>query len=303
VFEVEIFTPTGVLTGETARLPLTNDGPDLAEPLAVADARWYPIDGAAPAQRDQATVAPDDILLIVTPAPELLVHMAWYAVTLELGPYRVSGRLATHPGFDPEKALARPGSTFIPLSDATVELLDVADDGAAERAHIHVNRYAVESVTSALMLAHFFPGARLVAQEAEAAAGGVPAPSARRAAPPRPLGLAASVATPLPVAAPPPPVAAPPAVAPPPPPIAAPPAIAPPPPPIAAPPAIAATMGVTPSVEPPSVVPPPEPVRQATPLSRLREAMPAPTAASTPRPLAPSPAPGPALPRESLPVT
>jgi hypothetical protein len=29
-----------------------------------------------------------------------------------------------------------------------------------------VNRYAVDRVTSSLMLGHFFPGARLVAQEA-----------------------------------------------------------------------------------------------------------------------------------------
>jgi hypothetical protein len=165
LIELEIFTPLGVLAGTTATAPLTNDGPDLVQPLALRDSRWYPIDGARPAHRGETSVGPDDILLIVTPPPELKVHMAWYSVALEVGPYRVSGRLATHPGFDPARALARPGSTFIALSDATVELVGRDDAGIAQRPYLHVNRYAVDKVTSSLMLGHFFPGARLVAQE------------------------------------------------------------------------------------------------------------------------------------------
>lgn len=163
--ELEIFTPTGVLAGTGAHVPLTNDGPDLVGPLTVEDARWYPIDGSPPTHRGNATIGPDDILLIVTPEPELKVHMAWYSVALEVGPYRVSGRLATHPGFDPARALARPGSTFIALSDATIELGGHNEAGTAQRPYLHVNRYAVDRVTSSLMLGHFFPGARLVAQE------------------------------------------------------------------------------------------------------------------------------------------
>jgi hypothetical protein len=38
--------------------------------------------------------------------------------------------------------------------------------GSAQRPYLHVNRYAVDRVTSSLMLGHFFPGARLVSQEA-----------------------------------------------------------------------------------------------------------------------------------------
>ncbi len=164
LFEVEVFTPTGVLAGTTATVPLTNDGPDLVEPLTIDDARWYPIDGGRPSHRGETSVGPDDILLIVTPEPELKVHMAWYSVALDVGPYRITGRLATHPGFDPARALARPGSTFIPLSDATVELVGRDEAGIATRQYLHVNRYAVDKVTSSLMLGHFFPGARLVAQ-------------------------------------------------------------------------------------------------------------------------------------------
>jgi hypothetical protein len=161
--EVEVFTPTGVVAGTTAGAPLTNDGPDLLGPLSVDDARWYPIDGGQPTHRGPSTIHPDDILLIVTPEPELRVHMAWYSVALEVGPYRLSGRLATHPGFDPARALARPGSTFVALSDVTIELTGRDDAGSAERPYLHVNRYAVDRVTSTLMLGHYFPGARLVA--------------------------------------------------------------------------------------------------------------------------------------------
>ncbi len=163
--DIEIFTPTGVLAGWTAGVPLTNDGPDLGRPLVVDTGRWYPLDGARPSRCDSTVVAPDDILLMVTPIPELKVHMAWYSIALDVGPYHVSARLATLPGFDPAKALARPGSTFVALSDATVELIGRDAAGGAQRPHLHVNRYAVDRVTSTLMLAHFFPGARLVGQE------------------------------------------------------------------------------------------------------------------------------------------
>ena len=163
--EIEIFTPTGVLAGVTARVPLTADGPDLLAPLMVGSGRWYPIDGSTPTHRGDDCVEPDDILIVVTPLPELKIHMAWYSVTLDVGPYRVDGRLATHPGFDPARALARPSNGFVALRDATIELPGQSDAGVAEREYLHVNRYAVESVASTLMLGFFFPGARLVKQE------------------------------------------------------------------------------------------------------------------------------------------
>jgi hypothetical protein len=165
VSEVEIFTAAGVFAGSTSRMPLTNDGPDLTGPLALAPARWYPLDGSRPTHRAAVSVPPDDILLVVTSEPELKVHMAWYSVALELGPYRVSGRLATHPGFDPVRAIARPGGSYVALSDVTIELVGRDNAGSADRPYVHVNRYAVDRVTSSLMLGHFFPGARLVAQE------------------------------------------------------------------------------------------------------------------------------------------
>jgi hypothetical protein len=163
--EVEIFTPTGVLAGSTARVPLSNNGPDLTMPLTLADARWYPIDGGQPTHRGDLKVQPDEILLIVTPEPDITVHMTWYDIAVDIGPYRVAGSLATHPGFDPERALARPGSTFVGLRDATIELIGREDVASAPRHHVHVNRYAVERVASSLMLAFFFPGAQPVTPE------------------------------------------------------------------------------------------------------------------------------------------
>lgn len=161
VSDCEIYTPTGVLAGTADVTPVTCDGPDLTVPLEMTDARWYPLDGGPPDVRPLARVAPDDLLVVVTPAPELKVHLTWYLIALDVGPYRVTGRLSTHPGFDPEKSISRPGGSFIPLSEVTIELSGQPEAGSAERPHVHVNRYAVERVISPIMLGHYFPGAQL----------------------------------------------------------------------------------------------------------------------------------------------
>jgi hypothetical protein len=163
--EIEIYTPTGVLIGATAGVPLTNDGPDLETPIVVKAARWYPHDRGRPEQRGQLRVVPDEILLIVTGEQDMTVHMSWFPITLDVGPYRVTAMIATLPGFDPERALARPGSTYIALREATIEILGRADVAPAKRDHLHVNRYAVEMVSSSLMLGFFFPGAQLATPE------------------------------------------------------------------------------------------------------------------------------------------
>jgi len=158
--EVEIYTPTGVVAGVTARVPLSTEGPDLSEPLAIGDARWYPLDGGKPTTRGDVRLQPDEILLLVTDEPDMTVHMNLYAITIEVGPYRISASIAMLPGFDPDRALTRPGGSFIPLRDATIELLGRPEIAPAERVHIHVNRYAAERVTSSLVLGFYFPGAQ-----------------------------------------------------------------------------------------------------------------------------------------------
>lgn len=161
VSDCEIYTPTGVLAGTADVGPVIAEGADLRDPFTVAGASWYPLDGEPPTQRPVAAVLPDDLLIVVTPAPELFVHLTHYPIAVEVGPYRVLGSLATHPGFDPEKSISRPGGSFIPLSDVTIELVGHPEAGTAARAHVHVNRYAVDRVTSPIMLGHFFPGAEL----------------------------------------------------------------------------------------------------------------------------------------------
>jgi hypothetical protein len=161
VSDCEIYTPTGVLTGTADVSSVSADGAELLGPFTVAGASWYPLDGSATIQRPVSSVPPDDLLVVVTPSPELFVHLTRYPVAVEVGPYRVLGNLSTHPGFDPEKSIARPGGSFIPLSDVTIELMGHPEAGTAERKHVHVNRYAVERVTAPIMLGHFFPGAHL----------------------------------------------------------------------------------------------------------------------------------------------
>jgi hypothetical protein len=158
--EVEIYTPTGVVAGVAARVPLSADGSDLSTALPVGDARWYPLDGGKPSNIGDVSVQPDEILLLVTAEEDLTVHMNWFAITLEVGPYRVSASIGMVPGFDPDRALTRPGGSFIGLRDATIELLGRPEIAAAQRAHIHVNRYSVERVTSSLVLGFYFPGAQ-----------------------------------------------------------------------------------------------------------------------------------------------
>src|SRR5262245_17994954 len=163
---VEIYTPMGVVAGETPGIPLTNDGPDLSTTLTVDDSRWYPIDGGPPSLRGKVHLIPDEILLIVTGEEDMTVHMNLYPITLDVGPYRVNATIAMLPGFDPDRALARPGHTYIPLRDATIELLSRSDVAPASRENLQVNRYAVDTVASSLMLGFFFPGAHFAMQEA-----------------------------------------------------------------------------------------------------------------------------------------
>jgi hypothetical protein len=172
--DIEIYAPTGVLAGTPDYVPITpdgstaDDGRDPTMPFVLADASWYPLDGGKPGRAPVSSVTQDDALVVVTPPPELKIHLTWYRIALELGPYRVTGSLATHPGFDPEKSISRPSGPFIPLSDVSIELIGRPEAGVAERKHVHVNRYAVDRVASPIMLGHFFPGAQMDARQVAA---------------------------------------------------------------------------------------------------------------------------------------
>lgn len=178
--QVEVFTPTGVLSGSTEALDLAPDA-GAPRPLEVDGARWFPIDGGDPWRVGSTVVPPDDALVVILGEPAFAVHSTWHDVELDVGPYRLAGRLATPPGFDPGRALARPGGPYVTLRDASIRLLGRPSAGVAERPFAHVNRYAVERVASALMLAHFFPGATL-----ESRLGDEPPSDSDRAAHPGP---------------------------------------------------------------------------------------------------------------------
>lgn len=157
---LEIFTPTGVIAGTTPRDDLVQS-PDLRSPVTIERARWYPIGGASPEHRGIVLVPPDDVLIVVSLDTEPMVHSTWYALDLEVGPYRVRARMPVVPGFDAARAIARPGGAFVPLWDASIELIAQGEMVVAHRDSIHVNRYAVERVESSIMLGFFFPGAEL----------------------------------------------------------------------------------------------------------------------------------------------
>jgi hypothetical protein len=170
--QVEIYVTKGVLCGELdpgrreagrARVQA-----DLEGPFSVDNARWYPIDGGPAERRGRVRVLADDVLVIVTTLPDVRVHSTWHPTKLEIGPYHVTGRLATPPGFDPDRALARPKSQFIGLRDVGIQLRDRPDATVAQRANALVNRYLVDRSEAPLMLSFYFPGAKTVVVEPEA---------------------------------------------------------------------------------------------------------------------------------------
>ena len=157
--QVEIFTPTGVVSGSTARSTVASDARGAAAAMPVDSSRWYPLDGTAPERRGSVTVAPDELLVVILAPPPFTIHASWYPIELEVGPYHLEARLPVAPGFDPARALARPTGAFVALRDVSISLAGRSDAGVAERNHAHVNRYAVDRIKSSLMLGFFFPGA------------------------------------------------------------------------------------------------------------------------------------------------
>jgi hypothetical protein len=159
--QLEIFTPTGVVSGSTARATVGTDTRGAPHPMHVDASRWYPLDGSPPERRGAVTVGADEILVVMLAAPSPPTHDMWYPIELDVGPYHVEARLPTSPGFDPARALARPTGAYVTLRDAVISVPGRPDAMVVERPWAHVNRYAVERVASNLMLGFFFPGATL----------------------------------------------------------------------------------------------------------------------------------------------
>jgi hypothetical protein len=159
---IEAFTAGGVVSGAIAQAWALRDGLETERPLDVDRAVWYPLAGGPAERRGHVQVASDDLLVLYAEAQDLPIHATWHAVELDLGPYRLTAELPTVPGFDPGRALSRPGGPFVLIRDVRVELVDRPEAGRMERPHAFVNRYAVDRVSADIDLGFYFPGARFL---------------------------------------------------------------------------------------------------------------------------------------------
>ncbi len=155
---IEAYTSEGALTGVVDVPARLRDLLETVEVVRISPIRGLAFDGRtfdAPAED-----VPVDMLLMVVPDDvDVPVHAAWHDIRLTIGPYRIDGELPTMPGFDPDRALARPTGTFVLLREATVTVPGEPDRILASHGRLLVNRYDVETVEAALGLGFFFPGA------------------------------------------------------------------------------------------------------------------------------------------------
>jgi hypothetical protein len=160
---VEIYGASGVAIGVVARAGRLREILESGVDLLIEQTAWHPLDGSPPRQSGSLTIAEDDILLAVADQLEdLPVHAQWHDISLDVGPYRVTGQMPTMPGFDPGRALARPTGEFVLLRDVRIALRGDADGPSVTQPSAFVNRYVVDRVAADLMLGFFFPGAEMV---------------------------------------------------------------------------------------------------------------------------------------------
>jgi len=160
--QIEAFTAGGIASGAVVPPWSPRDELESEQAVDLDGTTWYPLAGGAAERRGRVHLEPDELLVLCSDEQDLPIHSAWHPVELDLGPYRITGELPTLPGFDPGRALSRPGGPFILIRDVRVELLASPDAGRVERPHAFVNRYAVERVAADIDLGHFFPGARFL---------------------------------------------------------------------------------------------------------------------------------------------
>jgi hypothetical protein len=159
---VEIYTSGGMAGGILVRSGPLREALSTGERLQLERAVWQGLDDPAPRPAGSVDVDVDEILFAVADdAPEGPMHAAWHHVLLDLGPYTVEGELATMPGFDPGRSLARPTGEFVLLRDVRLSLRGRPDAGVSVGDHALINRYAVERIQADLMLGFFFPGAAI----------------------------------------------------------------------------------------------------------------------------------------------
>lgn len=160
MIHVNAYTNGGMVSGTLARGGALKDTLEDERSITLEDAVWQAFDPANQPPPATRSIATDDVLVAVGDEdPGAQVHVAWHHVRLESGPYTIEGELATMPGFDPGRALARPSGEFLLLRDIRLSVTEEPDAGIAVGDHALVNRYAVERIQADLMLGFYFPGA------------------------------------------------------------------------------------------------------------------------------------------------
>jgi hypothetical protein len=167
--QLEVFTADAVMTGTWPGDPDLHDVLESSGTLRLRTPTWTPHEEPGAAAPPDGLAVDDVIAVVGDSDSRLSIHANWHDVVIDAGPYRITAQLPVLPGFDPGRALARPGSTFLLLRDAKLELLGRPEAGELERAFVLVNRYAVDRVASDLVLGFFFPAAHFETLEGVAA--------------------------------------------------------------------------------------------------------------------------------------
>ncbi len=183
----EAYTSEGVRRGVVDGEARLGDIIEVEREVRVTSGHLAPLNGSLPVADPPGGIplATDDLFVVVAPADTpVIVHPAWHDVRLIAGPYLVTGRMPTMPGFDPARALARPTGSFVLLDHVELALAQDPDGGSIEHGLAWVNRYVVERVESDLELGFFFPGAEsVIVQDTYVPGGTEPGQAAPAAAP------------------------------------------------------------------------------------------------------------------------
>lgn len=163
VFRIDAYTPTAHVTGVVARGEPLREVLEQGGELLLERCRVVDVEGCE-SSPTALRLPVDDLILVLEVETDRPIHANWHSLRLDVGPFQVDGELPTQPGFDPGRALTRPTGDFVVLRDATVQLRDEPDAGAAEYPQLLVNRYAVELAEADIDLGFFFPGAQVVAR-------------------------------------------------------------------------------------------------------------------------------------------
>jgi hypothetical protein len=175
--QVDAYTVGGKATGIVARPGHLREVLEQTGELALTGVRWLSLDASTDEPAGDLTIPIDDVLVAVTDDESAIpVHASWHALRIEVGPYAMEGELPTLPGYDPDRALARPNGEFVLLRDPRLGRLG-GDSLVPIGRQALVNRYSVERVEADIMLGFFFPGAAMPDQAETDAAERAPAPT------------------------------------------------------------------------------------------------------------------------------